>query len=693
MPFAVRDEPSSGEGRTTSMHPTDAPPGAARSQRADDELPEVLGQAGLDAFEAGRLEEGLELIDRALSRRPEAALLHRSRCAILRGMNRLEDALAPARQAVALAPGDALAWQLLGDTLRDLGRSEEALRAYQEATLRDAGLVEPQLHRGLLLAELGRDPEALAACEAAVAAAPDFGRAQAALGRMLQRAGRLPEAIDHYRRAVSLLPDLSSVYCDLGAALSEAGDQEAAAEALQTALTLDPDRPEAHLGLGRVCEALGYHDQALSAYRRAILERPDYAAAHFVLGGLLMTLQRPAEALASFRAAVTFRADHAAAHAGMGAALVRLGRSGEAISHLSRGLELEPTRPEVWCQLGQALEQERRSRDAATAYGRAIILRPEFAEAHWRRAQALLSAGTYDDAWMEYAWRDRIADAPAPPTYPVPRWVGGALDGRTILVHGDGSPADVLFFARYLPLVAARGGRVILECHPGLRRLLEAMPHLAQVIERGTGLPEIDCHAALEDLPVIFRTRLASVPSAVPYLPLRTWSGRIPALPAGSGLRVGVVGSPAMQGLPEEAAALRALTELYGLPGVTWYFLSRRDRGSAGEVPAERVRDLVPLMRDLSDAAALLTQLDLVIGTDTTLAHLAGGLGLPLWILLDSGPTWRWVTESGETPWYPTARAFRQPRPGDWAGALTELRATLAALIAAVPGSAVGAGR
>ena len=587
--------------------------------------------------------------------------------------------MAAYRQAIALAPGDALAWNHLGNTLRDLGRPEEALRAYHEAILREAGLADAHLNLGVLLGELGREVEALAACEAAVAAGPDLGLAHAALGRALRRVGRLPEAIDHCRRAVSLVPDLASAYCELGAALLEAGEQHAAAEALQTALTLDPARPEAHLGLGDVCQALGYPDQALSAYRQAIAERPDYAAAHFNVGRLLMTLHRPAEAVVSFRAALTFRADHAEAHAALGGALLRLGRAAEAIVALRRGLELDPTVPQVWYHLGRALEEQRQSRDAAAAYARAIALQPDFAEAHWHRALALLSAGIYDDAWTEYAWRGRVVDLRITErAYEAPRWDGAALGGRTVLLHADGSPSDTLFFARYLPMVAARGGRVVLECEPELIRLLEAMPELAQVIGRDAALPGIDCHASLEDLPAIFGTRLSSVPYSVPYLPLRTWSGRIPQLPPGDGLRVGLVGSPMLRGTPEEATAVRALTALYRVPGVTWYLVSRREPTLEGAVAPERVRDLAPLIRDLTDAAALVTQLDLVLGTDTALAHLAGGLGLPLWVLLESGPSWRWGTESGECPWYPTARAFRQPRPGDWTAVFTEVREALA---------------
>ena len=656
--------------------PHDALPLYREALHLEPDHPDALHLSAIVAHQAGRDVEALELIDRALVRLPGFADAHNTRGNLLRVLGRPDDALGAYREAIALAPLSPLAWNNLGSALRELGRPEEALRAYREAIAREPELAEAHLNLGIVLGELGQAPEAQTACEAAVRARPDFGLAHAELGRALRRTGRVAEAIESFRRAVSLEPGLTSTYCHLGAALWEAGLHHEAADALRAALAIDPARPEAHNWMGNVCKSLGYLDQALSAYRQALAERPDYAEAHFNLGLLLADLHRPVEALASYRAALTFRPGLVDAHAHMGRALLRLGRSGEAIPVFRRALELEPGSAGSWDQLGRALFEEGQSDDAARALARAIAIRPDFPEAHWRRALVLLSMGEYEEGWQECEWREQVPELRLQVRhFDVPRWAGGPLDGRRILVHAEQGPADTLFFARYLALVAARGGRVVLECEPELTRLLEALPALTQVIARGDDAPSVDCHVPLESLPGLFRTRAATIPNAIPYLPWETWSGKIPVLPPGEGLRVGVVWNSGERAVAESSLALRSLVPLLQKPGTTWYSLQMGEPGGelARVAEAKDVRDLSPLIRDMTDAAALASQLDLVIAVDSPLAHLAGGLGLPVWTLLGTLPDWRWGTGQGACPWYPTARLFRQARRGDWSNVIEEV--------------------
>jgi hypothetical protein len=345
-----------------------------------------------------------------------------------------------------------------------------------------------------------------------------------------------------------------------------------------------------------------------------------------------------------------------------------------------RALELQPGSASSWQQLGRALLEEGQSGEAARALGRAIAILPDFPEAHWRRALALLSAGDYDQAWEDYEWRERVPDLRQQTRpFDVPRWTGMPLEGRRILVHAEQGTSDTLLFARYLPLVAQRGGRVVLECEPELTRLLEALPALTQVVARGDELPAVDCHIPLESLPGLFRTRATTVPTAIPYLPWETWSGKIPVLPPGEGLRVGVVWNSGERA--ESSLTLRALVPLLRKPGITWYSLQTGE--PAGEVArvaeAKEVRNLAPLIKDMTDVAALASQLDLIITVDAPLAHLAGGLGLPVWVLLGTIPDWRWGTEQGESLWYPTARLFRQTRRGDWTAVIEDVGRALGA--------------
>lgn len=655
----------------------------------DPDHPDALHHAGMLALQGGRPVEALELVNRALARLPGFAEAHNTRGSLLRARGRPDDAIGCYRQAIMLAPADPLPWNNLGNALHELGRADEALRAYQEAIARMPAVAEAHLNRGIVLTEQGQHQEALAAFASAVRIRPDFGLAHAAYGKALRGAGRLDEAIENLRRAVSLDGELTAAYCELGFALSDVGRYLDAADALQAALALDPVRPEAHNGMGNVCKSLGYLDQALSAYRQALAERPDYVDAHFNLGVLLADLHRPVEALASFRAALTFRPDHVKALAHMGAAQLYLGRAAEAIAAFRRALALDPGLGLTWYQLGRALQQQGQSSEAARAYERAVAITPGDAETHWRRALALLAAGDYRDAWTEYQWRWRVPEYQFESrSFAVPEWRGESLHGRRILVHADEGPSDTLLFARYLPMVAQRGGRIVLECDAELIGLLEALPAVDLVVARGDRLPTVDCHVGLESLPGVVGTLETTVPMDIPYLNSRSWSGRIPSLPAGRGLKVGLAWSAAAPAGTEPALTLGDLVPLLEQPGIAWFSLETAvARADLALVPEARgVHDLAPLIRGWPDAAGLASQLDLLITVEGTLAHLAGGLGIPVWLLQGGGTDWRWSTERGESLWYPTARVIQRPRGCDWSMVVAEVGRLLAG-VAGNPGA------
>lgn len=646
--------------------------------------PDALHLAGVLAFQGGRALEALELIDKALARSATFAEAHSNRGNVLRALGRTDDAVAAYRQAITLAPANPLPWGNLGNALRDSGRTPEALLAYQEAIRRQPGFAEAHLNQGIVLRELGRGSEALASFEAAIRARPEFAAAHDQYGNALRDAGRLDEAIAAYERAVSLDPGFTTGYCNLGSALWEAGRYHAAADALQAALALDPRCPDAHNHMGNVCKSLGYLDQAQSAYREALVARPDYAEAHFNLGVLLGELEKPVEALASYRAALSFKADFADAFSNLGATLMKLERPGEAITAYRRALELKPDFSGAWYNLGNALQEEGRTREAVAAFDRARELQPGYAQAEWNRGLALLAAGDYEEGWKGYEWRWQVGDIGLQPrAIEAPRWDGAPLNGRTILVHCEQGLGDTLQFVRYLPMVAERGGRVVLECQPSLKRLLEAIPSVAFAVAQGAPLPPFDCHIPLLSLPGLFGTRLATVPAEVPYLPAQAWSAKIPVLPPGEGVRVGLVWSGSHKPNPRRSIPLDQLSPLFSITGVTWYSLQVGEHAAqlAQHPLAARMIDLSPLIHNFADTAALAGQLDLIISIDTSVAHLAGGLGLDCWVLLSAAADWRWFGQSGESVWYPTARLFRQPRPGDWASVIEqvgqELRAAL----------------
>ncbi|MBK9067904.1 MAG: tetratricopeptide repeat protein [Gemmatimonadetes bacterium] len=644
------------------------------------ELPEVLHLAGVMAQRAGRPVEALEYLDRALARYPRLAAAHTDRGDILRGLGRADEALAAYRQSLALWSGSPVAWCHLGHALRELRRPDEALRAYREAVARDPESAEARLHLGIVLTSLGDHAEGLEALEAAVRIAPESAAASDHLGVALQRAGRLDEALEAFRRAVALDPRHPAACCHLGAALVEGGQYEQAADALQAALALDPDAPDAHNAMGRVRQGLGYLDQALSAYRQALAIRPDYAEAHLNLGALLDELGRPVEALASCRASLTFRPDCAAAYRRMGGVLRQLDRRAEAVTACRRALELAPDLAPAWTELGDVLRELGRFPEAIAAYDEAIARDPAGACARWRRGLAHLALGHYAAGWEGYEWRWGAAEAGLEErAFTAPRWAGEPLAGRTILVYAEAGPGETLQFARYLPLLAARGGRVVLECAPSLRRLLEGLPCVAQAIAAGEALPTVDYQLPFGSLPAALDEGVDALAGTVPYLPTRIWSARVPLLPPGEGLRVGLALGADAAGERLSPAGLGALL---GTPGVTWYQL---DAGawpvSEGALAAVPVHALAPLIRDAADAAPLLGQLDLVITADPVVAHLAGGLAIPAWVVTDPVPEWAFCGEGSRSAWYPEARVFPRSRMSEWGAVVDQVRAGLLEIV------------
>lgn len=372
-----------------------------------------------------------------------------------------------------------------------------------------------------------------------------------------------------------------------------------------------------------------------------------------------------------YRAVIADHPAHADAHNLLGSVALELGRLPLALSAIARAIRMSG-RAEYWSNLGLTYQAAGRIQQAALAFSNAIALNPDHVGARWNMSLLLLLMGDYAAGWREYEWRWR---RPATPLRQCPeaRWDGRPLDGAAILLHAEQGFGDTIQFLRYVPLVAAQGGRVILEVQPELRSLVQGLDGVASVHGRGDPLPPFDVECPLMSLPLAFGTLLDRVPGAVPYLRpdpamAARWGER---LGDGPGPKVGLVwaGNPLFRGDRSRSPGLRALQPLLDLPDIRFFGLQmgagRRDLPPAGG-PSGFV-DLGPEIHDFADTAAIMANLDLVVSSCTAPAHLAGSLGVPVWVALPFAPDWRWLLERADSPWYPTARLFRQPAPGDWA--------------------------
>lgn len=468
-------------------------------------------------------------------------------------------------------------------------------------------------------------------------------------------------------------------------ALHQRGDLKAAEVRYRQVLGLEPGHPDALHHLGLIAYATGHLDAAAAHIEDSLRRKPANAAAHANLALVRHARGDYGGALAGCDEALRVQRQFPEAHYNRGNALRELGRLEDAIASYERALRLKPDFVGPLVNRARTLRDLGRFDAALAGNARALALVPDLAEAHLNQAMIHLLRGDFERGLPEFEWRWREGQlAGARRDFAVPQWQGDTDPaGRTVLVHAEQGLGDTLQFARYAPLLAARGARVVLEVQPPLRELLRSLTGGVEVIGRGDALPAPDLHCPLLSLPLAFGTRLESIPAPVGYLkadPARVarWQARLgPA----AGPRVGLVwsGNPDHNNDRNRSLSLAALAPLFG-PGFEFVSLQPAIRPAdqavlqSGQLALHHFGDD---LQDFADTAALASLMDLVIAVDTAGAHLAGALGRPLWLMLPWLPDWRWLLGRANSPWYPTARLFRQPRAGDWASVIAAVGGAL----------------
>jgi tetratricopeptide (TPR) repeat protein len=445
------------------------------------------------------------------------------------------------------------------------------------------------------------------------------------------------------------------------------------------------------IGEGHALESRGRLDEAMQRYLGALQLAPNPARAHLNIGNVLLLKGDLQGALDAFRTAIRHKPDYAGAYYNIGNALLGNGQFEEAITSYHSALEIQPEYAEVHCSLGIALREQGQIDSATTSFRNAIKLDPDLAEAHYNLGSLLLSLGEYAEAWPEYEARyhpNINGRYVILPSVPFPRWQGEPLAGKSLVIWPEQGFGDEIQFARYIPLLKTRGvSRITVVCKSPLKALLGTLEGVDAVVpESAAGtLPLHDYWSFPMSLPLHFSTTIATIPAKLPYLSapperLELWRGRLPA----GGPKVGLVwkGSAghkndACRSLP----GLSTLASLWSVPGVTFISL-QKGQGEEQSVTPPTGQPIVHMgsaIQDFADTAAIVAQLDLVICIDTAIAHLAGALHKPCWVLLPaSGTDWRWLLNRTDSPWYPRVmRLFRQTRAGDWATTITEVTQAL----------------
>jgi hypothetical protein len=458
---------------------------------------------------------------------------------------------------------------------------------------------------------------------------------------------------------------------------------------LGRALELKPDDAGMHYNLGLAWKELGKLDEATASLRRALELKPDFAEAHNNLGNVLKELGRLDEAVACYGRALELKPQYVLARNNLGLALKDQGKLDEAVACFRQTMELKPDFADAHNNLGITLKRLGRLDDAAACFRRALELKPDFADAHGNQALLSLLTGDFSRGWSEYQWRRKTKESDCQ-DFPQPLWDGQPLEGRTILLHPEQGLGDVIQFVRYAELVKQRGAAVIVQCPSQLLALLASCAGIDRLVGRGEPLPAFDLQAPLLSLPGIFHTSLADIPAAIPYLSadpglVEYWRRELDGT---DGFKVGIAwqGSPTNQYDRDRSIPLCFFEPLARCCGVRLLSLQKhwgveQLQEVAGRFP---VIDLGSRLDEASgpfmDTAAVMKNLDLVVTSDTAIAHLAGALGVRVWVALALIPDWRWLLGRGDSPWYPTMRLFRQQRRGDWQGVFNEVQRDLCAI-------------
>jgi tetratricopeptide (TPR) repeat protein len=607
-------------------------------------------------------------------------------------------------------PDNPESWHLLGRLAQQRGDGNAAAARVLQAIRKQPGNPAFPCSLGDILAAQGKVREAALCYHEALRLDPGWLAALVNLGNVLQRQGRYQDACISYWRAIERDPQCTEAYNNLGNALRAEGRAEEALECYRQALRLEPDNADAAVNLAGALVQVQRPAEAEPWARRALELRPGSVAALSNLSAALTARRRFAEAEAPAREAVARAPLAAHLHSNLGSVLLHQKRFAEAEAELGRALEIDPDSPETrnalaialkdqgrleeaaaqgqavvrarpgyaegWATLGTVRQGQGRNLEALACLDEAVRIQPDHGKARFARSLSLLMAGRLPEGFAEYEWRWRmLAEKPRACVRPV--WDGGPLDGKTILLSAEQGLGDAIQFARYAPLVAARGGRVVVEAAERLAPLLRTIEGVADVITPAMPLPPFDEQAPLMSLPHILGSNVETIPGNTPYMYAdeRLTARMRAALGAAGGLRVGLAwaGNPEHLGDRYRSLALETLAPFRELAGVEWYSLHIGEKARAEVRQGGWVREILGESGGVAELAALMCGLDLVISVDSMPAHLAGALGRPVWTLLCLAADWRWQLERENTPWYPTMRLFRQSRPGDWDGAVARV--------------------
>jgi tetratricopeptide (TPR) repeat protein len=653
-------------------------------------------QIAFQHHQAGRLQHAEQLYRQILQDSPQHAQAMHLLGVVASQTGRQQLAIQSISAAIRLE-GDIAAMHVnLGEAYRESGELDQAQACYTTAARLDRRLPHPHFYLGMLHQRRGDLQSALECFRYAALLKPDYAQAHFSVGNLLQQAGDLPGAVTSFELAIKSDPSFCEALLNLGSLARESGRIEEARGYLRRAIQLRPDVAEGHFFLGNLEGAEGNWPKAIECYENTVRVNPVMAVAQARLGAALQSQKQFDAAMARYRIAIQLQEDYAEAYFNLGTALAEVGRIDEAIQQYELAAQHDPKFIAAHINLGAIYQDRGQEEQALEHISSALAIDPEAADPHFNRALILLRRGELATGWFDYQFRLRL------PTFPVqlrsePLWDGAPIPGQTLLVHAEQGLGDTLQFIRYLPFARERAGKVVLQVQGALIPLLREAGmdpvFRDEIYGYDDPLPAFDSQIPIMSLPGLAGTTMENIPAAIPYLAigeisLEKWRQRLSSqgLSGQEGLRVGIVwqGSRTHTSDRTRSISLAEFAPLARLAGVNLVSLQKRDgleQLDSIDFPLHRLGDdwdqgAGPFV----DTAAVMKNLDLVITADTAAAHLAGALGVRVWVALATHVDWRWGLEREDTPWYPSMRLFRQTCAGDWAEVFSRIATALQSL-------------
>ncbi len=644
----------------------------------------ALANHGMVLVRLGRHEAALAVLDESMLLDGAHAPAFAARGNALLALGEHAHAQAAYERALELAPGHAEAWSNRGNALRAQRRPADALISFDRALLLAPHDYATYTNRGHALRDLGRYEEALRSYKLALVIRPKMPELLSMCGAVLLDMGQEDRALACYDEALTLKPDDTALLYQSCVALDRLHRYEALAERCKRLLKIDPGHAGARFGLGNALQGLQRHEDALHAYSSALELDASLNDALRNRGAALRKLERYAQALDNFERAIATAGPTAELLCNRGGLLQQMGRYDDALASYEAALDAPAATAQDRFMRALALQQLGRFDEALDDFLQAQTIDPHHGDARRSAAFGRMLTGDFAAGWARHECRGDAKEASAHRRFANrPLWLGAeSVAGKTVFLHAEQGYGDTLQFCRYSPLVEARGAKVILEVPAPLKTLLGSLGGVTRLIATDETPPPFDLQCPLMSLPLALGIGAPSIPAAVPYLRADrerrpVWQQRIDVAaaqrsghdPARKLLTIGLAwsGNPHHNNDPGRSIPLAALSPVFTQPNALFVSLQPQVRERDALAFAQSgMLDFGALLTDYTETAALVDVLDLVISVDTSVVHLAGALGKPVWVLLPRVPDWRWLLGRDDSPWYPDARLFRQPRPGDW---------------------------